>query len=387
MALSGKNMDSRGFTCFWRIENFNFTPGNNFTMNSPEFKIKTLKSKWFITIADKGEFLAAFLFKVNNPMRWTVHFSLSLLKGTDWIPVLTNKAYKFKAGGDGYGAFQVLSLQTLKEDKWIYLPNGSLTISFRIWTYKSMLESTQCLMISRLENETDLCHRPIEYFSNLNPNHFAYFPPSYEFQSNKQLLGDEYHTTKEVKTQVTQTDANLDFKDADELLRFFKEKDFSFVTLRTPNRDFLVHKAVLCAKSPVFNAMFERKMKEGDSNMVDIDDIDSQTMATLVQFLHFQPLGDLKWESAVTLYYAADKYQIDLLKKECVLLLKKELSVENICDALLLADLHQDKNLMSCAQEYFCRNSKLIFISKQWKDFLCHTELVAEVLHLLSGYM
>nr|XP_015906174.1 speckle-type POZ protein [Parasteatoda tepidariorum] len=205
----------------------------------------------------------------------------------------------------------------------------------------------------------DLQHRPIQTFSHLKPNDLLHFPPSYEFKETKQFL-----------TQKTQTFTSAGFHDSEELINFFKQKEFSFVTLRTPNKEFVVHKAVLCSKSPVFNAMFERNMIENDTNSVHIDDIESETVSLLIKFLHFEPLGTLHWEDVTKLYYAADKYQIEGLKKFCRSFLETVLSLENVLDLFILADKHQDKNIMSCAEKYFRLNFEKILISAEWQRFL-----------------
>jgi len=124
-------------------------------------------------------------------------------------------------------------------------------------------------------------------------------------------------------------------------------------------------------------------MRENNSNIVNIDDVDDETLALLIQFLHFEPLGDLNWEAVVKLYYAADKYQIEKLRTECTSLL--QLSAENVCEAFILSDMHQDEDLKRSAQEFFCENSKIILRSEEWKDLLLsRPKLAVDILHVLA---
>ncbi|XP_015906186.1 speckle-type POZ protein homolog isoform X3 [Parasteatoda tepidariorum] len=386
MALSVENYaDPHDFTCYWRVENFKTSP--NLSIESPFFEIKELKSKWHLEIAVKDGFLGVFLFKATYPKNCLTKFRISVLTSTEWVSISGNPDYRYNEGDrSGYGILKVTSLEKLKGKPWVHLPNGSLTINFSVRQNKLESERSQCLIISRMGDDNELWHRPIEYFSNLKPSDLLSFPPTYDFHFHELALNDR-NQNQEMKTQTTQTETRDDSKDGSALIKLLEKKEYSFVTLRTPSKEFVVDKAVLCSKSPVFHAMFEGQMKENDWTSIDIDDIDNNTMALLIQFLYFKPLEYLNWDDAVTLYYAADKYQIDSLKKECVVHLKKELSVENVCDAFFLADLHLDKDLMTCAQEYFSKNLKLVFTSKHWKDFLCHTDLVAQILHDLGENM
>ncbi|XP_042903449.1 uncharacterized protein [Parasteatoda tepidariorum] len=371
---------ARKFTIYWRIENFNREPCNNFCIFSETFLNKSMKSVWQIKLdVATGQLCAYLLKKTINRKRFNDFYSISLLTRSGWISICENLT--FKVDGDDNGN-KIIDLKKLKEDERIYVPDGSLTVSFQIWNY-STVESFQSVMVSRLRNETDLCHRPHHTFSTLKPNGLFPFPFCFE-RRDKAMASLNNQNIKEIKAQHTQSDTNINVKDADDLRKLFTEKEFSFVTLRTPTKEFFVHKAVLCAKSPVFNAMFERRMKETNSNVVDIDDIDSQIMSLFIKYLHYEPLGDLKWSDAVSLYSVAARYQIDSLRKESASLLNRELSDENICDLLVLADLHQDDDLMNYAQEYFCMHSKAILTSTQWRVILDHTELVAKVLSKLA---
>ncbi|XP_015906178.2 TD and POZ domain-containing protein 1-like isoform X1 [Parasteatoda tepidariorum] len=368
-----------GFSIFWRIENFNPLPNDSLCLISPECNIKPLKTNWKIIVKKRGDFLVAFISKEEHEKYLSLFYSVAILTGSGWFSVLDSAKVKFGGNSDVWGVDKLINVKNLKEDEWFYLPNGTLTVSFRLWNNNTNKKAYQYLITTRLRSECELeqrIDRPIEMFTALKPSDFLTFPLSYKFH-----IGE---TTKS-PTQLPPSTSNQELNTEENLLRMFKEKKFSFVTLRTSTKEFSVHKAVLCARSPVFKAMFERKMKENDLNVVDIDDVESQTMTSLINFLHFEPLGDLSWEAAVKLYYAADKYDIKPLRKACVLRMKNELTNENICDSFVLANMHQDKDLMSCAGDYFCKHSKQILPSKKWKDFLLsYTELAAEVLCKLA---
>ncbi|XP_042903451.1 TD and POZ domain-containing protein 4 isoform X4 [Parasteatoda tepidariorum] len=370
-----------GFTIYWRIENFICGPSNRFRINSEIFRIESMPSNWQVILRMNEGYLVAYL-NLTNPELLIAHYSLFLLTSSGWITIFENGKKRFKAGEDSHGNVLV-DFKKLTEEKWVYLPDGSLTISFRMCN-EYITESSQSVMVSRLGKECNLNNRPILTFSTLKPSDMFPFPFSFELPINA-ATHFKIQNKKDAKIQQTQTDDTFD--DLDELRSLFKKRDFSLVALRTPTREFSVLKAVLCTKSPVFKAMFERKMKENECNVVNIDDIDNQTMSLFVKFLNFEPLDELGWSTALSLYFVADKYQIGILKERCVTVLKKDVSTENVCDLLLLADLHQDDDLMKYAQEYFCQHSKVILSSTPWKDILGHTELAANVLCKLAETM
>lgn len=185
----------------------------------------------------------------------------------------------------------------------------------------------------------------------------------------------------ECSGQTTDSDAPGSLKD--NLQRFYEEGKFSDFTIRTPNKQFRVHKSILCARSEVFSAMFERDMKENQTGVVDIEDVDDDTVSKMVLFLYTDIVGeDLEFETASSLYFAADKYRIVALKKKCADFLKGTFTVSNVCDLLVLADMHQDENLKSAAQKFIFAHSKEIMNSAEWKKLMQNQlQLASEIMH------
>ncbi|KAF8777718.1 Speckle-type POZ protein-like B like protein [Argiope bruennichi] len=100
---------------------------------------------------------------------------------------------------------------------------------------------------------------------------------------------------------------------------------------------------VLCARSPVFRSMLTTKMKEKIMERIQIDDLDDDTIDQFLRFLYTDDLKDLQWESAMKLYYAADKYQVQLLKYLCSSFLVARLDISNVTD-LLCSRQNHDSN-------------------------------------------
>ncbi|KAG8195922.1 hypothetical protein JTE90_001156 [Oedothorax gibbosus] len=157
--------------------------------------------------------------------------------------------------------------------------------------------------------------------------------------------------------------------------KFYTDATFCNVTVKVENHTFPAQKLILCAQSPVFHAMFTNDTKEKNTNVVEIEDIDDQTMKIMLEYLHTDAIvdedlvlctpDDISW-----LYLAANKYQISHLKQYCIQRLLSIMAVDNIDDILTFADRYQEHFLMSYAQ-YFLKTCGIeIFQTETWYSFL-----------------
>lgn len=121
-----------------------------------------------------------------------------------------------------------------------------------------------------------------------------------------------------------------------------KYSDFTIITLdgqRIP-----VHRNILSARSVVFDAMLQTKMKENEDNTALIKDIEGKTLIEFLRFLYSGKVQDLK-EIAGDLLYAANKYELPDLKPLCVKFLCYDLEESNVLDTTLIANLHSEESL------------------------------------------
>ncbi|GFY49194.1 TD and POZ domain-containing protein 3 [Trichonephila inaurata madagascariensis] len=174
--------------------------------------------------------------------------------------------------------------------------------------------------------------------------------------------------------------------DASSLKEDFKhlytEGTLSDITLCTETESFNAHSAVLCARSPVFKAMFSDDMKEKIKGSVDIVDLDADTVRRMLLYMYTDSLEDLQWGSALRLYEAAGKYEILTLRKKCSDFLEDHLSPTNACDVLVLADRHHDNDFKAVVQTYIIERDKFVFCSEKWKMFMKNnSEVAAETMH------
>ncbi|GFX38458.1 hypothetical protein TNCV_2344311 [Trichonephila clavipes] len=94
--------------------------------------------------------------------------------------------------------------------------------------------------------------------------------------------------------------------------------------------------------------MFSNDMRERNSECVDIENLDDDTFQRMLEYMYTATVPDLQWDIAYNLY-AADKYEILSLKSKCASFLTDNLTQDNACDLLILADMHQDEELKSTA--------------------------------------
>ncbi|GBN31509.1 Speckle-type POZ protein, partial [Araneus ventricosus] len=162
-----------------------------------------------------------------------------------------------------------------------------------------------------------------------------------------------------------------------DLWDLYSKKILCDVELKTQSTSFSVHKTVLCARSPVFLAMFTGEMKEKTSKCVEIEDLENDTLEKFLAFLYTDSFEESQWKAVVELYYAADKYQVERLKFFCCSFFANNIDVSNVCDLLMLADRHSDSDLKSRIEYYIVTHHDCIFGSPTWKQFSDKQPLLA----------
>ncbi|GIX99704.1 TD and POZ domain-containing protein 1 [Caerostris extrusa] len=108
---------------------------------------------------------------------------------------------------------------------------------------------------------------------------------------------------------------------------------------------------------------------------------EDDTVQLMLQYMYTTGTDELDWERARRLYAAADKYAVLPLKKMCSIHLGTNLLSHNACQALHLADSHQDGDLKRAAQQFILVNSKEVMNSEEWKLLVeTSSELSAETM-------
>ncbi|GFY69482.1 TD and POZ domain-containing protein 4 [Trichonephila inaurata madagascariensis] len=110
---------------------------------------------------------------------------------------------------------------------------------------------------------------------------------------------------------------------------------YSDLVLKIGNENLFVHKCILSARSCVFANMFKHNLKENLTNCLEINDLSPEVVKAMINYIYSGKIEDLNLEMAIQLYPAAEKYDIQDLKKICVNFIVSHLTEENVCDILL----------------------------------------------------
>lgn len=156
---------------------------------------------------------------------------------------------------------------------------------------------------------------------------------------------------------------------AEDFRKLYSSEENADVTLNVKGTTFLVHKAVLAARSSVFAAMFRNQMAEKKTGVVNINDCDEKAFDAFLLFLYSGEL-DFSKCSVCKLYIISDKYDIPELKLLCINLMTKGLSVENFGEILILCDQFDENVLLAGVQRFFNENFEVIVSSKTWETLL-----------------
>lgn len=133
--------------------------------------------------------------------------------------------------------------------------------------------------------------------------------------------------------------------------QLYESKECSDVVILVGDKAFQAHKAVLVAHSPVFLAMFRNITLESQENQVNISDIEPEIFEILLKFIYTNETPQ-KSELTTDLLAAADKYELERLKRLCEKALCDTVTVSNAAEQLITADLFVAKQLKNFIMDF-----------------------------------
>lgn len=143
------------------------------------------------------------------------------------------------------------------------------------------------------------------------------------------------------------------------------------------------HRAVLAARSPVFQSMFSHDLKEKERSTIDICDMSIDACQAFLNYMY----GNIGQEEFLThrlaLLRAADKYDISDLKDACHESLLEDIDAKNVLDRLQNASLYELPRLKTSCMRYLVKFGKIFDIRDDFNAFLlcADRELIAEIFH------
>ncbi|GBM17196.1 hypothetical protein AVEN_52107-1, partial [Araneus ventricosus] len=131
-----------------------------------------------------------------------------------------------------------------------------------------------------------------------------------------------------------------------------REATLSDVSLRVGTKLHPVHKNILSSRSPVFKTIFSKDM---ECNIIEIHEMDENTLYRLLQYMYTGTVEDLQIENALDLFKAAANYQLFDLKDKC-------------SEILSLGNKYQDEKLKEAAGDFDCGLDKKIKANEKSKQ-------------------
>lgn len=155
---------------------------------------------------------------------------------------------------------------------------------------------------------------------------------------------------------------------------------FKDVTFHVDEEEYTAHKLILSFRSPVFAAMFKSNMSEKLTSAVEIKDMSAKVFRKMLRAIYTDKVDNLN-ESAVELYYAAEKYQLDHLKAMCINSLYENLSCKNVIKTLELADIFSISKLKDESIKCLSLHLSMLSESKEFVELIeIRPNLVVDIL-------
>ncbi|CAL1291742.1 unnamed protein product [Larinioides sclopetarius] len=170
---------------------------------------------------------------------------------------------------------------------------------------------------------------------------------------------------------------NLDVYVEKELVKdyenLFLSGNFSNVKLRAGGKVVDCHKSILHARSQVLSDLLDRAEESSevrdDDIVIDIDNLDGDTLEQMIYFLYSDKIRNIKPANALKLFVAGHNYQIRYLKQKCSLYLSQVFTFENVYDILMVAHVYEDGDLKRRAIAYLSEYFSRICLTTEWENF------------------
>lgn len=131
------------------------------------------------------------------------------------------------------------------------------------------------------------------------------------------------------------------------------------------------HVFLLSARSSIFAAMFHGEMQETSTRKVCIKDIKPDIFKQLLHYIYSgRTSTKLSEENAQPLFVAADMYDIEDLKDECVQFLLTCIKLENAINLMAWAHVHAVDSLKEAALAFVASHGKEICKQDDWERLI-----------------
>jgi len=302
---SSRYLKSSDHTCEWKIEDFdNRMRRENKTIVSPEFAIPGQEGKFFLRVEEAQEVIGTPTelhfeksgFPCNRRIKW--YFSVSLVME------------------DGDKSTKVAATLEITKDEEVMKGSIGETHSFVGLQYPQTFVGTTGARYYRKQR------------SSLVSSNF------YTMGETSLLTLRATITTP--SQPITSLEAEVEDDKHCNFRPLLTDPKYADINLKCQGRVFPCHRVILSSRSSVFERMFDSNMAEAKSGTVVIEDMEADTLQRLLEFTYSCKVTDM--QEVMELLYAADKYQMPDLVRECAGHLQEELTPATTADILVLSD-------------------------------------------------
>jgi BTB/POZ domain len=174
---------------------------------------------------------------------------------------------------------------------------------------------------------------------------------------------------------------------ADHFAELLRQEKYSDASITVDDKKFNVHRFILSARSPVFSAMFENRMREKAQNQVKIENFSAEVVDDLLMFAYTGRSPNVK-KLARELLEASEQYIMPDLKNLCEVTLASQVTVENAAELLIISDMYNAMQLKKMIVHCIVRQSGQIMQTEGWKQLEENQpKVLADVTRAMSQYI
>ncbi|KAJ8675264.1 hypothetical protein QAD02_011050 [Eretmocerus hayati] len=151
----------------------------------------------------------------------------------------------------------------------------------------------------------------------------------------------------------------------DILLELVTDQEFGDIDIEVKGKQFRAHRVLLSNHSGVLSKIISKTENE-KRGLVSIDDLDDKVFLEILRFIYFNKMNGIE-KSASEFFAAAKKYDMEKMKKMCVVTMSKNLSSENAIEYLGLADLFELEDFKKQILEFMALNLTKIVKSSSFR--------------------
>ena len=170
------------------------------------------------------------------------------------------------------------------------------------------------------------------------------------------------------------------------MANLFKNDEKSDFKIICQGKSFPCLKVIIGGQSDVFNAMLESNLLEAKEGQVEIEDVSSDTMETLLKFMYQGKVDSQNID--VDLLLATDRFNIQSLLNICVKHFKDNLTVENAMEVMVGSYLVKGgpaKNLFNAASHFARKNKGDLVKTSKWFDLkTSYPDITSEIMDVIT---